>query len=86
MNDKEQKVETSTEAAIVGNTVLPAVAFGKSSTTNARCLNGHTWTYAGSIHYDLENQPCDCGAVLYHSEPCQCCGQRVVKPIPCNGR
>jgi len=69
-----------------GNTVLPAVAFGKSSTTNARCLNGHTWTYAGSIHYDLENQPCDCGAVLYHSEPCQCCGQRVVKPIPCNGR
>ena len=24
MNDKEQKVETSTEAAIVGNTVLPA--------------------------------------------------------------
>ena len=26
MNNKEQKVETSTEAAIVGNTVLPAVA------------------------------------------------------------
>ena len=25
MNNKEQKVETSTEAAIVGNTVLPAV-------------------------------------------------------------
>ena len=25
MNDKEQKVETSTEAAIVGNTVLAAV-------------------------------------------------------------
>ena len=25
MNSKEQKVETSTEAAIVGNTVLPAV-------------------------------------------------------------
>lgn len=26
MNNKEQKVETSTEAAIVGNTVLPAVS------------------------------------------------------------
>ena len=26
MNNKEQKVETSTEAAIVGNTVLPAAA------------------------------------------------------------
>ena len=26
MNDKEQKVETSTEAAIVGNTLLAAVA------------------------------------------------------------
>lgn len=26
MNSKEQKVETSTEAAIVGNTVLPAVS------------------------------------------------------------
>jgi len=26
MNNKEQKVETSTEAAIVGNTVLPAGA------------------------------------------------------------
>jgi len=25
MNNREQKVETSTEAAIVGNTVLPAV-------------------------------------------------------------
>ena len=86
MNNKEQKVETSTESAIVGNTVLPAVAFGTNSTTNQRCLNGHTWTYAGSIHFDLENYPCDCGAMLYHSEPCQCCGQRVVKPIPCNGR
>ena len=29
MNDKEQKVETSTEAAIVGNTVLPAVVCSK---------------------------------------------------------
>ena len=27
MNNKEQKVETSTDAAIVGNTVLPAVTF-----------------------------------------------------------
>lgn len=26
MNNKEQKVETNTEAAIVGNTVLPAVS------------------------------------------------------------
>ena len=59
---------------------------GSSNTTSARCLNGHTWTYAGSIHYNLENHPCDCGAVLYHSEPCQCCGQNVVKPIPCNSR
>ena len=29
MNDKEQKVETSTEAAIVGNTLLTAVAHQK---------------------------------------------------------
>ena len=29
MNDKEQKVETSTEAAIVGNTLLAAVAHQK---------------------------------------------------------
>ena len=27
MNNKEQKVETSTDPAIVGNTVLPAVDF-----------------------------------------------------------
>lgn len=26
MNNKKQKIETSTEAAIVGNTVLPAVS------------------------------------------------------------
>jgi hypothetical protein len=62
---------------------VQSVAFGSSNTTSARCLNGHTWTYAGSIHYNLENHPCDCGAVLYHSEPCKCCGQNVVKPIPC---
>lgn len=86
MSNRKTKAETTTEPAIVGNTVLPAVAFGTNSTTNQRCLNGHTWTYAGSMHFDLENYPCDCGAVLYHSEPCQCCGQRVVKPIPCNGR
>lgn len=82
----EQNFKNSTEARNDGNTVLPAVAFGTSSTTNTRCLNGHTWTYAGSKNYDLENHPCDCGAVLYHSEPCQCCGQRVVKPIDRNGR
>ena len=64
--------------------LLYAVDFGSSSSTNARCLNGHTWTYAGSIHYNLENHPCDCGAVLYHSEPCKCCGNNVVKPISRN--
>jgi hypothetical protein len=64
--------------------LLYAVAFGSSSSTNARCLNGHTWTYAGSIHYNLENHPCDCGEVLYHSEPCKCCGNNVVNPIPRN--
>lgn len=80
------KVKTSTKAAIVGDNGLAAVAFGTDSTTDQRCLNGHTWTYAGSINYDLENHPCDCGAVLYHSEPCQCCGQIVVKPIPRNGK
>lgn len=66
--------------------LLPAVACGSSSTTNGRCLNGHTWTYAGSIHYNLENHPCDCGAVIYHSEPCKCCGQNVMKSTPCNSR
>ena len=34
MNDKEQKVETSTEATIVGNTVLPAVAGSKKYQIN----------------------------------------------------
>ena len=61
-----------------------ATATGGNNTTNARCLNGHTWTYAGSIHYNLENYPCDCGEVLYHSEPCKCCGNNVVKPISRN--
>lgn len=66
--------------------MLPAVAFSSGGTTNARCTNGHTWTYAGSPHYNLENYPCDCGAVLYHSELCKCCGHNVVNPIPHNGR
>jgi hypothetical protein len=56
-----------------------------NSTTNGRCLNGHTWTYSGSLRLDLEGYPCDCGEVLYHNEPCQCCGQPVVKPIPNKG-
>jgi hypothetical protein len=79
-----ENVDLKNETPTFGNVLLPAVAFGSSNTTSARCLNGHTWTYAGSIHYNLENHPCDCGAVLYHSEPCKCCGQNVVKPIPCN--
>lgn len=53
-----------------------------NGTTNGRCLNGHTWTYAGLIHYNLENYPCDCGEVLYHNEPCECCGTPKLKPIP----
>jgi len=64
--------------------MLPAVNFGSSGTTNQRCTNGHTWTYAGSIHYNLENHPCDCGAVLYHTEPCKCCGQNVSNHINSN--
>ena len=31
MNNTEQKVETSTEAAIVGNTVLPAVSIDEAA-------------------------------------------------------
>jgi hypothetical protein len=66
--------------------LLPLVDIDSSSSTNQRCTNGHTWTYTGSIRHSLENHPCDCGAVLYHSEPCKCYGHNVVNPIPCNGR
>jgi len=85
MNTK-QNFQNSAEASNDGNTVLPTVNFEINSNTYQRCLNGHTWTYTSSMLYDLENHPCDCGAVLYHSELCQCCGQRVVKLIPCNDR
>jgi hypothetical protein len=67
-------------------TVLPNVNLNNNNTTSARCINGHNWTYAGSIHYNLENHPCDCGAVLYHVEPCKCCGQNVSNHIHSNSR
>jgi hypothetical protein len=66
--------------------LLPLVDIDSFGTTNQRCTNGHTWTYAGSIRHSLENHQCDCGSVLYHSEQCECCGNNVMKPIPCNGR
>jgi len=63
---------------------LYTVLLNNDNTTSPRCTNGHTWTYAGSIHYNLENHPCDCGAVLYHTEPCKCCGQNVSNHINSN--
>jgi|GEM_PF-6065209 len=74
------------EVGNITTPLLPAFTIGSFSTTNPRCTNGHTWTYAGSIRYNLENHPCDCGAVLYHSEPCKCCGQNVSSYIPSNSR
>jgi hypothetical protein len=51
-------------------------------TTNPRCQQGHCWTYGGSINFNLEGHPCDCGMVVYHSEPCKCCEQIVQKHQP----
>lgn len=81
-----KNIDLKNETPALGNVLLSTVASGGNNTTNARCLNGHTWTYGGSIQYNLENHPCDCGAVLYHSELCKCCGQNVLKPIDSNLR
>lgn len=51
-------------------------------TTNARYTSGHTWTYAGSIHFNLEGRSCDCGYMIFHTEPCSCCKQLVRKDFP----
>jgi hypothetical protein len=56
--------------------------FGIGSTTNPRCVNGHTWTYAGMrTNPSLEGMFCDCGKVRFHMENCSCCGQPVSKHI-----
>lgn len=50
-----------------------------NSTTNPVCQQGHTWNYSVSFYANLEGIPCDCGAVTFHTEKCQCCDQRVQK-------
>jgi predicted nucleic acid-binding Zn ribbon protein len=45
MNNKEQKVETSTEAAIVGNTVLAAVPYQCCPKCNGQGLYLNHLTY-----------------------------------------
>lgn len=53
-----------------------------NSTTFPRCQSGHQWTYGGGINFNLEGMACDCGAVIFHMEPCKCCSQSVSKHIP----
>jgi hypothetical protein len=47
MNNKEQKVETSTEPAIVGNTVLPAVY---------PLIDNHRWYAENGTVYNSEDE------------------------------
>ena len=60
MNNKEQKVETSTESAIVGNTVLADVAKCQSCGKNNGTDELHSCPYNADINND--DSPC-----------CNCC-------------
>ena len=64
----------------------PANISMTSTTPNGRCSNGHTWTWAGNIGMNLEGIACDCGELIFHTEPCECCGQSVNKHKPKNGK
>ena len=62
MNNKEQKVETSTEPAIVGNTVLPSVAVGWV------CNSCNSLEYTLSVSEDdIQQLGCgNCGGYEFH--------------------
>jgi hypothetical protein len=80
-SENSDSTNKSKENIAESNGKVDAFLNNGANTTVGRCLEGHTWTYAGSIHYNLEGLPCDCGMVLYHSEKCECCESIVVKPI-----
>jgi len=62
MNNKEQKVETSTALTIVGNTVLPAVAVGWV------CNSCNSLEYTLSVSEDdIQQLGCgNCGGDEFH--------------------
>lgn len=62
MNNKEQKVETSTEAAIVGNTVLAAVPYQLCPKCNGQGQVSKPPYIAGDVHEWSSSScifPCD---------------------------
>ena len=65
MNKKEQKVETSKEAAIVGNTVLAVVAIDAQKNFTCKEELYANWYYCPN---------CDNNNVLYHDNYCSKCG------------
>ena len=46
------------------------------------CGSIHHWVWAGNPNYELpEGTPCACGAMLWHTEKCLCCGNISNKPV-----
>jgi hypothetical protein len=67
------------------NSKQPEFTFNNTNyTTSLKCQRGHEWTsYGASLGYDLvEGTPCDCGEMLFHTEKCPCCEQKINKHIP----
>lgn len=70
MNNKEQKVETSTEAAIVGNTVLHAVVPSQSevdySKVKQTCLCGVSVNLCDKVIMPDYGKRCPCVVAHYN--------------------
>jgi len=66
-----------TNASFDGKPHVPVYYLESSYTSNSKCINGHTWTYAASVGYDLEGTTCDCGQKIYHMERCKHCNSLI---------
>ena len=70
MNKKEQKVETSKEAAIVGNTVLPAVVPSQSEVDYSKikqtCLCGVSVNMCDKVIMPDYGKRCPCVVAHYN--------------------
>lgn len=70
MNNKEQKAETTTEAAIVGNTVLPSVVPSQSevdySKVKQTCLCGVSVNLCDKVIMPDYGKRCPCVVAHYN--------------------